>query len=123
MLKVISSSVADTTPVFEKILESCLRLFTTDQAGVYLVHDDIVYLEASRGAGFEKVRSLWPRPLSDYGPHALRNGVNVPSASALFEPHININHVTLNLHRKALALIDDYSLISAPMLWEDQLVG
>ena len=115
VLKVISSSVADTAPVFEKILESCLRLFTTDQAGLYLVRDDIVYLEASRGTGFEKVRNLWPRPLSDYGPHALRVGVNLPSAVALPDPGI--------VHREALALIDDYSLISAPMLWEERLVG
>ncbi|MSR14244.1 MAG: GAF domain-containing protein [Gammaproteobacteria bacterium] len=54
VLKVISSSVADTAPVFEKILDSCLRLFTTDQAGVFLIRDDVVYLEASRGTGFGK---------------------------------------------------------------------
>ncbi|TKB81724.1 MAG: tetratricopeptide repeat protein, partial [Nitrospira sp.] len=33
-------SVADTTPVFEKILESCQRLFATDEIGLLLVGED-----------------------------------------------------------------------------------
>ena len=40
VLQVISSSVADTAPVFEKILDSCQRLFATAQLGIFLVGDD-----------------------------------------------------------------------------------
>ena len=33
VLQVISSSVADTAPVFEKILDSCQRLFARERPG------------------------------------------------------------------------------------------
>ena len=111
VLRAISSSVADAAPVFGKILDSCLRLFTTDQAGVYLVRDDMVHLEASRGVGFERIRHLWPRP---------RNALfgsprHFASARALTDPH--------PLVTEALDIIDDWSLMSAPMIWEGRLVG
>ncbi len=35
VLQVIGSSVADTAPVFEKILESCKHLFATEQLGIF----------------------------------------------------------------------------------------
>ena len=37
VLQVISSSVADTAPVFDKILDSCQHLFATEQLGIFLV--------------------------------------------------------------------------------------
>ena len=40
VLQVISGSVADTAPVFEKILDSCQRLFATAQLGIFLVGED-----------------------------------------------------------------------------------
>ena len=40
VLQVISSSVADTAPVFDKILESGQHLFATEQLGIFLVKDD-----------------------------------------------------------------------------------
>ena len=40
VLQVISSSVADTAPVFDKILDSCQHLFATEQLGIFLVGDD-----------------------------------------------------------------------------------
>ena len=40
VLAAISSSIADTTPVFDKILESCERLFAGKIAGINLVGDD-----------------------------------------------------------------------------------
>ena len=36
----ISGSVADSRPVFEKILESCQRLFASNEQGVLLVGED-----------------------------------------------------------------------------------
>src|SRR4029077_8728873 len=40
VLRVISSSVADTAPVFENILDSCRRLFATEQLAVMLLGED-----------------------------------------------------------------------------------
>jgi GAF domain-containing protein/CheY-like chemotaxis protein len=112
VLSVISSSVADTEPVFEKILDSCLRLFTTDQAGVYLVREDMVHLEASRGAGFEKTRELWPCPIGDSG---LGSTANIASAAALPNPGTTVERV--------LKIIGDWSGIIAPMRWEGRTIG
>ena len=40
VLRVISSSTADSVPVFEKILESCDRLFASNEQGILLLGDD-----------------------------------------------------------------------------------
>ena len=40
VLQVIGSSVADTQPVFDKILESCKQLFGGRQIGINLVGED-----------------------------------------------------------------------------------
>ena len=50
VLQVISSSVADTTPVFGKILDSCQRLFTSEQLGIFLVDDDDHVKRGANGA-------------------------------------------------------------------------
>src|SRR5439155_3853816 len=49
ILQVISSSVADTSPVFEKILDSCEHLFATEQLGIFLVRDGQLHVGAFRG--------------------------------------------------------------------------
>ena len=62
----ISSSVADTKPVFEKILESCERLFEGRFAGVGLVgQDGAVHLGAYHGPGREALEKHFPVPLSE----------------------------------------------------------
>ena len=40
VLQVISSSVANTAPVFGKILDSCQRLFDSEQLGIFLVDEN-----------------------------------------------------------------------------------
>ena len=54
VLKVISSSVADTEPVFDKILDSCERLFAGDRADARLVSTTPEY-------GWELGASPWAR--------------------------------------------------------------
>ena len=64
VLQVISSSVADTTPVFDKILDSCQHLFATEQLGIFLVRDDgQVEVAAWRGTALEAVVRTFPKPL------------------------------------------------------------
>src|SRR5205814_9154412 len=64
VLSVISSSVADTAPVFEKILDSCERLFATEQLGIFVVQPDgQTHVGAWRGTAVETVIQSLPRPV------------------------------------------------------------
>ncbi|HEY3634887.1 MAG TPA: GAF domain-containing protein [Caldimonas sp.] len=66
VLQVISSSVADTAPVFEKILDSCQRLFATAQLGIFLVGDDgLLHTGAFRGSLIEGVKHTFPRAVGE----------------------------------------------------------
>src|SRR5205823_4679295 len=65
VLGAISSSIADTAPVFEKILESCQRLFEGYLVGVNLVEDDgAVHLRAYRGEKRDQMLRVYPLPLT-----------------------------------------------------------
>ena len=57
VLQVISSSVADTAPVFDKILDSCQHLFATEQLGIFLRQATMVRCMRARGAGRRSTRS------------------------------------------------------------------
>ena len=77
VLRVISISVADTTPVFETILQSCARLFNVQASVVMLVGDDgrlhmgAIHAHAADSArrealevSLERMRVLYPIPLA-----------------------------------------------------------
>ena len=67
VLQVISSSVADAQPVFDKILDSCERLFAATGLGIYLIDDaGMLHLGGFRGQGrldAARVAGIFPRPL------------------------------------------------------------
>ena len=66
VLQVISSSVADTAPVFDKILDSCQQLFATEQLGIFLAGDDgQVHVGAWRGSALEAIARTFPKPLDE----------------------------------------------------------
>ena len=78
VLQVISSSVADTRPVFEKILESCGRLFGRAQdMGISLVGEDgLIHLAAYHGPNRESWSAL-PRPAE----RGVGSGIGDPAAT------------------------------------------
>src|SRR5206468_1858771 len=57
ILSSISSSIADTQPVFETIASNLLRLFGTEFAAVQLVRDGQIHVAALAGGG-ERFREL-----------------------------------------------------------------
>ena len=69
MLQTISGSVADTQPVFERILASSARLFGTDEVFLLTLDDDgeRLHLSGHRGAMAEAARPLFPIPLAGTG--------------------------------------------------------
>ncbi len=65
VLSAISGSIADTKPVFEKISESCQRLFAGDLVGVTVVDaTDQIVLASYQGPNEEALRGIYPLPLS-----------------------------------------------------------
>ena len=65
VLSAISGSIADTKPVFDKISESCERLFAGDLVGVTVVDGaDQIVLAAYHGPNEAALRSVYPLPLS-----------------------------------------------------------
>jgi signal transduction histidine kinase len=65
VLRAISSSIADTAPVFDKILDSCQRLFEGYLVGLTLVEGDgKVHLRAYKGEKSDEMARIYPLPLT-----------------------------------------------------------
>jgi signal transduction histidine kinase/CheY-like chemotaxis protein len=119
VLQVISSSVANPAPVFGKILDSCERLFDSEQLGIFLVADDgEVTVGEWRGSALDAIRSVGHMPLKDtFTGQAIRErrSIQVSSAASIASSHESA--------RRAVASLGDYSAIYSPMLWEERGVG
>ena len=118
VLRVISSSVADTAPVFEKILDSCAHLFATEEIGILLVDGELVRMAAYRGEAVEAVTKTFPRPLRETATaKAILKRETVHYPSVRFGDDVPATLTGLTEH------IGDFSIALAPMLWENQGVG
>jgi len=118
VLQVISGSMADAMPVFEKVLDSCARLFGTHEMGICLEHDGMIDFPAYRGAFGNMVKEYYPRPLEgSVSESAMRKGevVHIPDASAME----NVPRYVIDL----VGHVGNFSLISAPMLWQGRGIG
>ncbi|MFO1398069.1 MAG: GAF domain-containing protein [Burkholderiales bacterium] len=119
VLQVISSSVADASPVFDKILDSGRHLFATEQLGIFLVGDDgQVHARAWRGDALGAIAQTFPKPVE----HTMtarviaeRQTMHIPDSAAMPDPPPAVRGVTER--------IGDCSVAWAPMLWEDRGVG
>ncbi|MBO9652201.1 MAG: GAF domain-containing protein, partial [Variovorax sp.] len=119
VLQVISGSMADAQPVFDKILESCQRLFSSSQMGISRVGDDgMVYLGAHRGSAREALERHYPRPFepATAGDAMQASGVlHIPDALA--EPHLP------QFMREIADKVGSYAIMIAPLLWEGRTIG
>ena len=120
VLQVISSSVSDTAPVFDKILDSCERLFATDQLGIYLVQDDAqVHVGAVRGSAIQAMGAAnLPKPIDQTATGLAireRRTVYIPDAAAMPDAPPSV--------RDPVETLGNYSCVFAPMLWEEHGIG
>ena len=114
----ISSSVSDTAPVFDKILDSCQHLFASTQVGILLVGDGKVNVGAWRGSAAEAMGHAFPRPLENsITAQAIRERrtVHIADVAAMPNPPPAV--------RRVVELSGNCSVAWAPMLWEDRGVG
>ena len=118
VLSVISQSVDNTTPVYEKIIDSCRQLFDTGQVSIFLVNGEAIEMVAVRGVVDQNVAALFPRPLDD-SVNGLsvrtRQVVNFSSAAAVARRPGDMQQV--------YELVGDHSVMVAPMLWEGRAIG
>jgi signal transduction histidine kinase len=119
VLGAISASIADTAPVFDKILESCQRLFAGRNVGITLVGDDgKVHIGAYKGFGRAELEAYYPVPLSmESGSGAAilqRQVIHYPDCDAPGVPEYA---------RRGAHIAGNRSALLAPMLWEGKGVG
>ena len=121
VLAAISSSIADTSPVFERILTSCERLFAGKVIAIEVVGDDgILRIQAFRGPSPEKVEGYVVGPIAA-GASISANAIlsravqHVPdvAADALVPPHSRLGYDAVGVR----------AVIIAPMLWEGKGLG
>ena len=120
VLQVISSSVADTAPVFDKILESCRRLFASDQVAVMLLRDDDrVYPAAWRGAAFDVIAAeVGSMPVEKtFTGRAIgeRRTIKVTDAESAARQYPGMESLSARLGR--------FTSIYSPLLWEGRGIG
>jgi signal transduction histidine kinase/DNA-binding response OmpR family regulator/putative methionine-R-sulfoxide reductase with GAF domain len=116
VLAVIGQSIADTRPVFERILQSCRKLFGADEAMVLLV-DSAGQLDLAEylGGARDTIAAMLPAPLDDtFEGKAIRERRvrHVPDAASAHA-----------FHQGLAQKLGNFSIAVAPMLWEERGIG
>ena len=120
VLGAISSSIADTAPVFDKILESCNRLFAGRIVGLNLVGEDgMLHIGAYHGAHREEFERIFPIPVtSESG-----SGLSIVERRVVHYPDTERGEGVPAKTRQGCKTIGIKSAIFAPMLWEGRGMG
>ncbi|MBL0086740.1 MAG: HAMP domain-containing protein [Ideonella sp.] len=119
ILQVISHSVADAQPVFDKIVASCQRLFNGSRVGINLLHDDGMVINAAyAGPGAEQVHAMFPVPNSDESGSALA----MRERRVMHYPDVSLPDVPLFV-RRASERTGTRSVVFAPLIWQERGVG
>jgi signal transduction histidine kinase/HAMP domain-containing protein/predicted transcriptional regulator with HTH domain len=119
VLAAISSSIADTKPVFDKILESCERLFAGKTVVINLVgDDDRLHLAAYQGPGRDELEKIFPVPVDD----ETGSGAAILRRSVLHVPDIEHGAAPPKA-RIGCGRIGVKAAIFAPMMWEGRGIG
>ncbi|HEY2189838.1 MAG TPA: GAF domain-containing protein, partial [Caldimonas sp.] len=120
ILRVISGSVADSQPVFEKILESCAHLFSSSEQGILLIgDDDRVYLASHRGSARERLAPLFPSNQAPGASQTIFGGEVMHFRDVLADPD-----VPPGIREVAEAIgTGTFSQLFAPLVWEGRGIG
>ena len=119
VLGAISSSIADTRPVFDKILESSERLFEGNLVGVTLATPDRqVELAAYRGQHRDELARIYPMPLS----RESGTGSAILEQKVAHFPDVREGLAPPQVV-KGSSVLGFKSIIFAPMLFEGRGIG
>ena len=121
VLSAISSSIADTTPVFDRILSSCERLFSGKMIGINLVDEaGLIRIAAYHGAGREQLEQVLDGRPADEN---TATGAAIVRREMLHFPDIANGADVPAATRRAGVVTGIRGLIFAPMLWEGRGIG
>ncbi len=119
ILSVISSSVADTQPVFEKILDSGHRLFRSDEMDVLLVDEQgQLQIAAYVGDAHDAVAATFPAPVE-----RTPAGRAIAARRVVHWPDLVSGEDVPGVLRKMARLAGYTSMAFAPMLWDERGIG
>ena len=120
VLRIVGSSLSDAQPVFEAIAKSGHRLFDGANINISLVRDNVMHLAVFEGS--ETIRetlknNFYPRPVDRF-----------PAMERVVRDHkINIGDIEASDFppegKQAARLGGDRSIMAAPMLREDAVIG
>jgi signal transduction histidine kinase len=117
VLAAISNSIADTSPVFETILNSCERLFAGKMAVIDLVGDDgLVHLGAYHGPNQEEVKGVYPHTVEPTS----ATGTAIATRGVVHFPDLDRAPGDA---RRAFETFGIRAAIGAPMMWEGRGIG
>ncbi len=119
ILSVISQSVEDTRPVFEKILESCRHLFGGEELDVLLIDDQgLLQVAAYIGKYETELHETFPAPweITPAG-QAIRTGQVANFADCANNPDVP------PVLRRMARIASYHSVAFAPMIWEGRGIG
>jgi signal transduction histidine kinase len=120
VLGAISSSIADTKPVFDKITASCARLFEGHYVGIGLIKEDgLVHVAAYHGRQREEFEQAFPVPVSNES----ATGRAILSREIVHYPDVFGGTDVPPYLRRSCEKIGGKSVIVAPMLWEGRGIG
>ena len=119
ILASLAESIADAQPVFDAIVRNLQRLLGTRLAVVQVLKDGMIYLAAAVRGEFEKLSQYFPRPLDENtgGGRAMMSKQVLQFAPVLGNPAAP--PATQQFARD----LDFNSVIFAPMIQSDQVVG
>ncbi len=119
VLEVISNSVADAQPVFDKILNSCKRLIgCTDLSVLTVDANGMVQLGSVLGDGGVQFKHYQPRPLAQtIIAQAIEEG------RVMHYPDVLHGEAVPQVNRRMAAKIGNFSAVVAPMVWQGSAAG
>jgi GAF domain-containing protein/CheY-like chemotaxis protein len=118
VLDAISNSMSDATPVFEKIAQSCESLFGANDVSLFLIEQGQLQVAAYRGDFSESMAQTFPRPLA-----GTVSEMSVRQATVVYRASVGSAPDVPEYLREMARQIGDFSLATAPMMWEGRGIG
>ena len=118
VLQVISGSMADPKPVFDKILDSCERLFGATDMSVCLAEGNTLRIGAYRGGFNDEVLRVFPRPLA-----GTMSDMTMRLGSVLHRDSVAAAEDLPEYMHEMTRRVGDFSIANAPMSWEGHGIG